>query len=74
MCADNGDRFVAVSLLHGLKQPQMLVVRLRAARRVVEAVGPPFQNNALEDLSQCLGQSLVPGKTRDFEMKVLIVD
>src|SRR5574341_1592665 len=61
VAAHNGDGVGRVPPLHRVQQEQMFLMRHGAARRIVDAVGAPLQDNALKHVAQHVFQCFVAG-------------
>ena len=45
----------------------------QAAPRIVQAVGSPFQDDALENVAQGIFRRLIGRQSRDFQVNILVV-
>ncbi len=62
-----------IPALHRFKKLKVLLMGGRAARRIVQAVGSLFQDDALENVAQEIFQPLIGRQLRDFRVNILVV-
>lgn len=61
-----------IPALHRFKKLKVLLMG-GGARRIVQAVGSLFQDDALENVAQGIFQPLIGRRLRDFRVNILVV-
>jgi len=66
-------RLLDIPAFHRFKKLKVVLMHGGAARRIVQAVGSPFQDDALENVAQGIFQRLIGRRLRDFQVNILVV-